>query len=77
MDSIGTLDMEDTAYYQSWVFSWVFFVIIIILSALQYLFFHLYNEKYHPMAAILKESSCEGTIFIYKFEDEINLTFYV
>ena len=76
MDSIGTLDLEDTAYFQSWVFSWAFFVIVIVLSALQYLFFHLYNEKYHPMAAILKELSSEGTISIYEFENEINVTFY-
>ena len=57
MDSIGPLDMENEAYIKAWFFSWIFFIIIIFLSFAQYVCFHFYNEKYHPLAMILQESS--------------------
>ena len=47
--------MEIDAYNQAWLFSWLFHVVVIIGSILQYVLFHLYNEKYHPMAMILEE----------------------
>jgi len=56
MESIGTLEMENVAYNQAWLFSLVFPLITIICSFLQYACFHLYNEKCHPMAIILEES---------------------
>ena len=55
MDSIGTLEMENTAYNKARIFSWIFHIITIVSSVLQYAFFHLYNEKFHPMAMILEE----------------------
>ena len=55
MDSIGTLEMENVAYIKAWIFSWIFHVFIIVCSILQYVCFHFYNEKYHPMAMILEE----------------------
>ena len=55
-NSIGTLKMENIAYNQAWIFSWIFHVIVILCSILQYVCFNLYNEKYHPMAMILKET---------------------
>ena len=54
-DSIGTLEMENIAYNKAWYFSWIFHVISVGCSVLQYVCFHLYNEKYHPMAMILEE----------------------
>ena len=47
--------MEVDAYNQAWLFSWLFHVVITQGSLLQYVFFHLYNEKYHPMVMILEE----------------------
>ena len=55
MDSIGPLEIENTAYNKAWIFSWIFHVVTIVCSVLQYACFHLYNEKYHPMAMILEE----------------------
>ena len=59
MDLIGPLDMENEAYIKAWFFSWIFFIIIIFLSFLQYVCFHFYNEKYHPLAMILQESASD------------------
>merc|ERR1712066_845913 len=47
--------MENTAYNKAWIFSWIFYIITIVCSILQYACFHFYNEKYHPMAMILEE----------------------
>ena len=55
--------MENVAYYQAWIFSWVFYLIILICSALQYVTFCLYTERYHPMARILEEYKREGTLY--------------
>lgn len=62
LDTIGTLDIENAAYDQAWIFSWIFFVIVIVCSVMQYLFFHLYNEKFHPMAPILEEYLKKGIV---------------
>ena len=47
--------MENTAYEKAWLFSWLFYFIIIAFSLLQYALFVLYNGRYHPMAMILEE----------------------
>ena len=60
MDSIGTLEIENIAYSKAWYFSWIFHVISLGCSVLQYVCFNLYNEKYHPMAIILEEYLDEG-----------------
>merc|ERR1719273_2181420 len=46
LDTIGTLDMEDTAYTQALIFCILCPLLTITLSTLQYIFFTLYNEKY-------------------------------
>ena len=53
--------MENEAYNRAWIFSWVFFFVTIVCSLWQYVCFHLYNQKYHPMAVILDESRQRGT----------------
>ena len=55
VETIGPLKMEIDAYNQAWLFSWLFHVVIIIGSMLQYVLFNLYNKKYHPMVVILNE----------------------
>ena len=52
--------MENIAYNQAWIFSWIFHNVVILCSILQYVCFNLYNEKYHPMAMILKETKIKG-----------------
>ena len=64
MDTIGTLEIEDTALNKAWIFSWLFPILTIVFSVMQYVCFHLYNEKYHPMAMILEESKIKG---MFKF----------
>ena len=66
MDSIGTLDMENEAYTKAWIFSWIFYIVTIMCSILQYVCFYFYNEKYHPMAMILKKEpvSCPSNVNI-------------
>ena len=60
MDSIGTLSIENTAYKQAWIFSWMLPLVTIVFSFWQYVCFHFYNEKYHPMVIILEESKTKG-----------------
>ena len=62
-ETIGTLPMEDEAYNQAWISTWLFPLLTLVFSALQYLFFHLYNERYHPMARILNEYRTEGKLY--------------
>ena len=66
MDSIGTLEMENRAYDKAWIFSWIFYTIIIQCSLLQYACFVLYNEKYHPMAMIVEEFFKNGEFRLYE-----------
>ena len=65
MDSIGTLEMENRAYNKAWIFSWIFHIITIVSSLLQYACFHYYNEKYHPMTMILEEFLEKGWYLIF------------
>jgi len=58
--TIGTLPLENEAYNQAWISTWLFPLLTLVVSALQYLFFHLYNERYHPMARILNEYKIEA-----------------
>merc|ERR1719189_2654979 len=37
-DTIGTLPLEDVAYNQSWLFSWIFFIVVIVCAVFQYIF---------------------------------------
>ena len=62
-ETIGTLPMEDEAYNQAWISTWLFPLLTLVFSALQYLFFYLYNERYHPMARILEEYKIEGKLY--------------
>jgi len=59
-ETIGTLPMENEAYNQAWISTWLFPLLTLVFSALQYLFFYLYNERYHPMARILEEYRTEA-----------------
>jgi len=56
LSTIGTLDMEDTAYTQALLFCILCPILTISLSILQYVLFDMYNEKYHPFSIILQES---------------------
>ena len=66
VETIGTLPLEDQAYNQAWISTWLFPLLTLVFSALQYLCFHFYNERYHPMARILEEYRTEGKLYIYK-----------
>ena len=63
LETIDTLPMEDEAYNQAWISTWLFPLITLVLSGLQYLCFHFYNERYHPMARILEEYRTEGKLY--------------
>ena len=56
------MDIEDESYERSKLFSWLFFVVISVLTIVQILTFLLYNDPYHPMARILKgtDNSTKG-----------------
>ena len=48
------MDIENESYERSELFSWLFFVVISVLTIVQIMTFLLYNGPYHPMAKILK-----------------------
>ena len=56
LDTIGTLDMEDTASTQALLFCIFCPILTISLSTFQYILFNLYNNRYHPFSMILEES---------------------
>ena len=49
----GPLDMEIEAWNKAYYLSWVPYVIFVTMTVWQFMFFHLYNRKYHPLAQIL------------------------
>ena len=52
-DTIGPLDMEIEAWNTAYFLSWIPYPIFVAMTGCQFLFFHLYNRKYHPLAQIL------------------------
>ena len=55
VDSIlGALDIEKNSFQTSRLFSWIFFVIWIMLAIVQAICFILSNGKFHPLAKILE-----------------------
>ena len=63
-ETIGTMDIEDESYERSKLFSWLFFVVISVLTVVQIITFLLYNGPYHPMAKVLKgtDNSSKGNV---------------
>jgi hypothetical protein len=55
VDSIlGALDIENESFQTSQIFSWIFFIIWIILAMVQAVCFVLSNGRFHPLAKILE-----------------------
>ena len=63
VDSIlGALDIENESFQTSQIFSWIFFIIWIILAIVQAICFSLSNGRFHPLAKILEgcDASSKG-----------------
>ena len=55
VDSIlGALDIEKNSFQTSRLFSWLFFMIWIMLAIVQAICFLLSNGKFHPLAKIFE-----------------------
>ncbi len=59
---LGALDIENESFQKSQIFSWIFFIIWIILAIVQAICFSLSNGRFHPLAKILEgcDASSEG-----------------
>ena len=67
MDTLlGALEMEKEAFQKAQIFSWVFFLLWIILAIIQAVCFVLSNGRFHPLAKILEDCdvSDEGKCFL-------------
>ena len=51
--TIDVLDLEQESYDTSKLFTWVFYLIFIILTFFQVVSFRLYNGIFHPFSKIL------------------------
>ena len=51
--TIGVLDLEHESYNTSKLFTWLFYLIFIVLTFFQVVSFHLYNGVFHPFSKIL------------------------
>ena len=51
--TIDALDLEHESYNTSKLFTWVFYLIFIVLTFFQVVSFHLYNGVFHPFSKIL------------------------
>ena len=61
VDSIlGALDIEKNSFQTSRLFSWIFFMIWIMLAIVQAICFLLSNGKFHPLAKILEGCDASG-----------------
>ena len=63
----GTLDIENESLKTSQLFSWLFFVMIIVVTIIQITSFFIYNGPYHPFAKILKGTNDNDKGNIRKF----------
>ena len=54
-EHLGVFDMEQESFDRSQLLAWVLFPTWIVMSIFQTGCFHLANNKFHPLAAILKD----------------------
>ena len=61
-NSIGALEEERVAFIKVWCLFMGSFAFMVIAAILQFVFFQLYNWKYHPFSKITIET--KGKVFL-------------
>lgn len=68
-NSIGALPSEVIAIFWVHLFPIIAFFTLLILSILNGILFYLYNQRFHPFSAILKDNKNDFEMTVFKIHE--------